>query len=82
MSVQPGVELVAEGTEDHIGFLPSDAPVFSTDDEIMYRVNGDAWVCYKIEKVRYTAEAANIATTGPSRYSVYGNIKYYVSIIT
>ena len=81
MTLQPGVELLAEGTEDHIGFLPPDAPALNPDDEVVYQVNGDAAVVYKIEKVRYTAVATNTPTTGPSRYSVYGKTDYLVSVV-
>jgi len=81
--VSPSVRLIAEGSGDLIGHLPNDAPALATDDEVLYEhTSGSPAVTYKIEKVLYVAEYANVTNpVAPDSYSVYGRTDYIVSVV-
>ncbi len=81
MSFTPGIRLVAEGSGDLIGRLPSDAGVLGVNSEVVYTEIGGASVTYKVEKVVYYAEYDTTSNPeAPDSYSVYGRTDLIVSI--
>ena len=81
--IDPGVRLLAEGSEDFIGHLPSNAPALNNGDTVVFGPSGGTMVTYKIEAVRYVAEYSLVESdpTSIDRYAVYGRTDYIVSVV-
>jgi hypothetical protein len=80
--VYTGVRILAEGTEEIIGYLPRTAEHLSEGNEIVYGLVDGPTVTYKVEKVRYVSEYKVVSyETGHDSYSVYGQTDYIVSVV-
>jgi len=82
MSINPGVRVLAEGTETLIAELPINAPSLAANDSIIISEVGSSAISYKIEAVRYYVEFSNLIIPElPDSYSVYGRTDLIVSVI-